>query len=115
VAFEVEHQLGVAAGGGQQLVEQQPRRPRGREFPAIPEDRERTYGLSVAHLEAAAEQVDVSLDEPEPQRLRRPQALEIVPGPVGDDERRRHACTHRHERVYDDASRAPRAEQPRER
>jgi hypothetical protein len=103
VALEVEHQLGARAGGGEQLVEHHPRRPGRRELPAVPQDRDRADGLAVADLEAPCEQMYVSLDEPETQGFRRPQALEIVPGPVGDDERRRRARAHRHERVYDDA------------
>jgi hypothetical protein len=66
VALEVEHQLGARAGGGQQLVEHHPRRPGRRELPAVPQNRERPDGLAVSDLEPAGEQVDVSLDEPEP-------------------------------------------------
>ena len=72
MALEIEHQLGAVAGGGQQLVENHPRRPRRRELPPVPQDRERPDGLAVADLQPTCEQVDVSLDEPEPQRFRRP-------------------------------------------
>ena len=90
VALEVEHQLG--AGG-------RPPRAGPRAAAAAPTagasfQRSHRMGigptvLQVAHLEAAREEVDVSLDERQPQRLGGAQPRQVVAGAVRDDERRR--------------------------
>ena len=86
MTLEIQHQLGAGGRLGQQLVQEQPGSPRRSELPAVPQDRDRPDRLAVADLEAAAEEVDVSLDERDAQPLGRAEPFEVVARPVGDDE-----------------------------
>ena len=86
-ALEVEHQLGARRRGGQQRLEPQARLPSGRQPPAVPQHRERAQRLEVPDLDAAAPQVQISLDEPRRQRLGASQDAQVVAGAVGHDER----------------------------
>jgi hypothetical protein len=86
-ALEVEHELGLRRGRAQQLGQEEPRAPRRREPPAVPENRQRADRLQVPNLEAPVIEPDVSLDERAAEQLRCAEVVDAVAGPVGDQER----------------------------
>jgi hypothetical protein len=88
-AFEIEHQRGIRCRGAQQ----QSRRARRRQVPAVPEDREWAQRLEMPHLQRPAEQVHVSLDETRASQRGTAELCEVVAGAMGDDERRHHLPT----------------------
>ena len=72
------------SSASQELGQPQPRSGGGGHFPAVPEERERTGRLQVAHLEPPPVLVDVALDDVGPDRVGGMQPRERVAGPVGD-------------------------------
>jgi hypothetical protein len=68
-SLEVEHELGAAVEGREELSEDEPPAERVREPPSIPQERNRSERLQVAYFHAPPEEVDVRLDRLDPERL----------------------------------------------
>ena len=86
-SFEVEHELCLARGRGEQLVQLQSRTPRRRHLPAIPQYGQRASRLQVTDLEPSAVEPDVGFDERRREVLSCPQVGEAVACAVRDEER----------------------------
>jgi hypothetical protein len=82
VTLEVEHERHTLVRRREQRPERQPRYARRPQLPSVPEQRQRTQGLEVVHLEPAVAGVDVRLDDVRPHLGRRPQPGERVAGAV---------------------------------
>jgi hypothetical protein len=94
-AFQVEHQLGLAGCGREQLVQGEPRAPPASELPAIPENRDRPRRLQVSDFEPAPIEPDVSLYKGRLEALRGLEAGKAVPSTVRHEERARPAVVER--------------------
>jgi hypothetical protein len=84
--LQIEHELGGAGEGREEVADDESWSERAREPPPVPEDRNRPQGLQVAHLEAPPEEVNIRFDRLDAELLRRPQGGERVARTVRDDE-----------------------------
>ena len=86
-SFEVEHELRLVGGRGEQLVQLQSRPPRRYHLPAIPQYGQQARRLQVTDLEPSAVKPDVGFDERRTEVLSCPQVGESVARAVRDEER----------------------------
>ena len=86
-SFEVEHELCLVGGRGEQLVQLQSRTPRRYDLPAIPQYGQRACRLQVTDLEPSAVEPDVGFRERRTEVLSCPQVGEAVACAVRDEER----------------------------
>jgi hypothetical protein len=86
-ALQVEHQLCLGGGGGEQLVQTEPWAPRRLELPPVPENRDRAGRFQVPDLQPAPIKVDVSFYKGRLEALRGAEIGEAIPGSMRDQER----------------------------
>jgi hypothetical protein len=86
--LQVEHELCLGGGGGEQLVQTEPwAAPRRLEPPPVPEDRNRAGRFQVPDFQPAPIKVDVSLYKGRLEALRGAKIGEAIPGSMRDQER----------------------------
>lgn len=85
--LQIEQELCLRSGSGEEVVQLQSRVPWGRELPPIPEDGERPDRLEVPHLEPIAMESDIGFDEGGAELLGYFQVSEAIARAVRDEER----------------------------